>query len=63
LAGRVTGIRVQGSGFGENRLQANIPHSGKQFSTVWKKRPIFSTQWKKFSAFFHTMEKIFGGYS
>lgn len=26
------------------------------FSTVWKNSPFFSTQWKKFSEFFHTME-------
>ena len=29
------------------------------FSTLWKNSPFFSTQWKKFSGFFHTMEKMF----
>ena len=38
---------------------AVFPHNGKLFSTVWKKQPDFSTQWKTFSRFFHTMEKKF----
>ena len=47
---------------------AIFPRYGKIFSTLWKNRPIFprngksfsdfSTQWKKFSGFFHTMEKM-----
>ena len=35
-----------------------FPHYGKIFSTLWKKRAIFSTQWKNFSQVFHTMERI-----
>ena len=30
----------------------NFPHNGKTFDVI-------STQWKKFSGFFHTMEKMF----
>jgi hypothetical protein len=29
-----------------------FPHNGKTLA-------VFSTQWKKFSGFFHTMEKMF----
>jgi len=37
-----------------------FPRYGKYFSTLWKNRPIFSTQWKNFQRFFHTMEKLLG---
>jgi hypothetical protein len=36
-----------------------FPHNGKNVSTLWKKEPDFSTQWKNFSPFFHTMERMF----
>jgi len=39
---------------------AIFPQYGKIFSTLWKKRAIFSTQWKNFQRYFHTMEKVFG---
>ena len=35
-----------------------FPRYGKYFSTLWKNRPVFSTQWKNFQRFFHTMEKL-----
>ena len=35
-----------------------FPRYGKILSTVWKNMPIFSTQWKNFQRFFHTMEKL-----
>jgi len=34
------------------KLSAIFPHNGKTLA-------VFSTQWKKFSGFFHTMEKCF----
>ena len=34
------------------KLLAIFPHNGKTLA-------VFSTQWKKFSGFFHTMEKMF----
>jgi len=34
------------------KLSANFPHNGKTLAA-------FSTQWKKYSGFFHTMEKMF----
>jgi hypothetical protein len=37
---------------------AIFPHNGKNVSTVWKKEAYFSTQWKNFPPFFHTMERI-----
>ena len=37
----------------------SFPHRGKLFSTPWKNRAFFSTQWKKFSDFFHAMENFF----
>ena len=38
---------------------AGFPRYGKIFSTLWKKQPNFSTQWKNFSPFFHTQWKEF----
>jgi hypothetical protein len=37
---------------------AIFPHNGKNVSTLWKKEAYFSTQWKNFCRFFHTMEKV-----
>jgi hypothetical protein len=37
---------------------AIFPRYGKNVSTLWKKEAVFSTQWKNFSPFFHTMERI-----
>jgi hypothetical protein len=36
-----------------------FPHNGKNVSTLWKKWPRISTQWKNISSVFHTMEKLF----
>jgi hypothetical protein len=35
------------------------PFATGGFSTPWKNRPGFSTQWKTFLRVFHTMEYIF----
>ena len=42
-----------------------VPHCGKKvhpawagFSTPWKNGTVFSTQWKNFARFFHTMEQL-----
>jgi hypothetical protein len=40
------------------KLFGIFPHNGKNVSTLWKKEAYFPTQWKNFSPFFHTMERI-----
>ena len=44
---------------GMENFFAIFPYYGKIFSTPWKNRPDFSTQWKTFSGIFHTMERMF----
>ncbi|MBR4189959.1 MAG: hypothetical protein IKQ55_08360 [Kiritimatiellae bacterium] len=41
------------------RRKAIFPMIGKKFSNGWKNRPVFSNDWKKFSAVFQRLEKIF----
>jgi hypothetical protein len=53
--------------FGFSTVWKNIFHTvekvGKKVPRCGKVGPVFSTQWKKFQRFFHTMEQLCGNFS